>query len=158
MDCFKSLKKIELFRHLPDDDLRKVSSLCHEKHYAKNERIMEEGEAGDEVFFIPKWLVGIDFRISEGNYIQRVYHVMKGEVFGELALFGHKRTARVTALEDIDLLFVSSQELKHLMRGQPRIGYMMLSNLCTILADRLMISNLTLREMMSKQSGFQFPA
>ena len=87
MDHFKSLKKIDLFRHLTDDELKKVSSLCHEVHFPKNKRIIDEGVAGDEVYIIFKGLVGIDFRISEGNYIQQAYHAMQGEVFGELALF-----------------------------------------------------------------------
>ncbi len=150
MNQFDVIKATEMFRNVPDEDINKIAALCTEKRYAKDAVIMEEGSAGDELYILPHGLVGIDVRIGENVYRQRAYEVMQGDVFGELALFGHRRSARVRALEDVEILAIPCQPLKQLMRDVPRIGYYTMSNLSAILAERLVMANINMQDMMSK--------
>lgn len=150
MNQFDVIKATEMFRNVPDEDINKIAALCTEKRFAKDAVIMEEGSAGDEMYILPRGLVGIDVRIGENVYRQRAYEVMQGDVFGELALFGHRRSARVRALEDVEILAIPCQPLKQLMRDVPRIGYYTMSNLCAILAERLVMANINMQDMMSK--------
>ena len=92
MNQFDVIKATEMFRNVPDEDINKIAALCTEKRFAKDAVIMEEGSAGDEMYILPRGLVGIDVRIGENVYRQRAYEVMQGDVFGELALFGHRRS------------------------------------------------------------------
>ncbi len=150
MNQFDVIKATEMFRNVPDEDINKIAALCTEKRYAKDAVIMEEGSAGDELYILPHGMVGIDVRIGENVYRQRAYEVMQGDVFGELALFGHRRSARVRALEDVEILAIPCQPLKQLMRDVPRIGYYTMSNLSAILAERLVMANINMQDMMSK--------
>ena len=150
MNQFDIVKATELFRNVPDEDITKIVALCTEKHFANNDIIMEEGTTGEELYILPKGLVGVDVRLGENVYRQRAYEVMQGDIFGELALFGHKRSARVRALEDVTLLAIPCAPLKQLMRDVPRIGYYAMSNLSAILAERLVMANINMQDMMSK--------
>lgn len=147
MDLMSALKQTELFRGMTDEELTRISSLCEQRQFAKGDRIMDEGEVGTEFFVIPQGLVGIDFKVGEGVYIQRAHHAANGDIFGELSIFGHKRSARVNALEDVTLLAIPIEGLRATMRELPRVGYQLMTNLARILAERLMTSNITLREM-----------
>ncbi len=150
MDKFAIVKATELFRNVSDEDVSKIVALCTEKTFAKDAVIMEEGSAGEELYILPHGLVGVDVKVGENTYRQRAYEVMQGDVFGELALFGHRRSARVRALEDVTILAIPCAPLKQLMRDVPRIGYYAMSNLSAILAERLVMANINMQDMMSK--------
>lgn len=152
MDYANALQTTDIFRNVPGEDLAKIAALCTERRFGKGEVIMEEGSVGTEIYVIPEGLVGIDVRIGENVYRQRSYEVTQGDVFGELALFGHKRTARVRALSDVVLLEIPCAGLQQLMREIPRIGYYVMNNLSRILAERLMMANITMQDLMSKHT------
>jgi len=150
MDHQAVLRNAEIFRNVPEEDLAKIAALCREKAFARDAVILEEGSEGKELYVIPAGLVGIDVRVGENLYRQRSYEVTQGDVFGELALFGHRRTARVRALSDVVLLEIPCEALAQLMRDTPRIGYHVMHNLSRILAERLMMANLTMQEAVSR--------
>jgi len=150
METLEALKQCDLFHALNDHEMEVMAGICDRRSYKKGERIMDEGEVGTEIFVIPQGQVGIDFKVSDGVYIQRAHHAVRGDVFGELSLFGHKRSARVNALEDIELLSIPIDRLRGVMREYPRIGYVLMTNLARILAERVMLSNITLREAMGQ--------
>ncbi len=150
MDIQQTLKATDIFRNVPDDELSKVADLCTEIKFAKGELIMEEGSEGLSLYVIPEGVVGIDVRVGENIYKQRAYEVTQGDVFGELALFGHKRTARVRALSDVTLLEIPCEGLRQTMRETPRIGYYVMHNLSRILAERLMMANITMQDVMAR--------
>jgi CRP-like cAMP-binding protein len=91
--------------------------------------------------------------VGDGVYRQRAYELMDGDVLGELALFGHRRSARVRALEDVTLLAIPCAEFKELLRELPRIGYYTMSNLSKILAERLVMANISMQDMMTRQGS-----
>lgn len=150
MELMEALRQTELFRALNDEELGRIGDLCQQRSFAKGERIMDEGEVGSEIFVIPQGLVGIDFKVGDGVYIQRAHHAARGDVFGELSMFGHKRSARVNALEDVQLLSIPIEQLRSTMRDHPRVGYQIMTNLARILAERVMTSNITLREVVGQ--------
>ena len=153
MDHFSTLKHAEIFRNMPDEDVAKIDALCVERKFAKEATIMEEGSEGTEFFILPGGRVGIDVRVGDGVYRQRAYELMDGDVLGELAIFGHRRSARVRALEDVKLLAIPCAEFKQLLREVPRIGYYTMSNLASILAERLVMANIGMQDMMSRHAG-----
>lgn len=150
MDKFDTVKATQLFRNVPDEDMKKIVELCMEKKFSKDEVVLEEGSVGSEIYILSNGLVGVDVRLGEDIYRRSAYECTPGDVFGELALFGYKRSARVRVLEDVTLLAIPCAELTKLMRDTPRIGYYAMSNLSAILAERLMMANITMQDMMSK--------
>lgn len=150
MDHIETLRQSEIFRNMRDEDLAKVSDMCVERTYSKDQVIMDEGSAGDEFFILPGGRVSIDVRVGEGLYRHSVFEAMQGDVLGELSIFGHKRSARVRAIEDVTLLAIPCAAFKELLREVPRIGYYTMSNLASILAERLVMANISMQDMVSK--------
>ena len=67
-------------------------------------------------------------------------------IFGEVALVDSvPRSARALAGDEVTVLEISNEDLRRVMEAEPRIGYVILQNLATILCDRLRSTNLLLR-------------
>ena len=67
-------------------------------------------------------------------------------IFGEVALVDSvPRSARALARDEVTVLEISHEDLRRVMEAEPRIGYVILQNLATILCDRLRSTNLLLR-------------
>lgn len=106
------------------------------------------GRLGDLLH--PAGPVGIDFKISDGVCIQRARHAVRGDVFGKPSPFGHKRSVRVNALDDITLLSIPIDRLRGVTRECPRVGYMPRTDLAGILAEQVMLPDITPREAMGQ--------
>ncbi len=69
----------------------------------------------------------------------------RGDVIGEVGLFGQKRSADVDVVEDARLLRLTRKNLARLGRRYPRIATQVLSNLSEVLAERLVKTTSRLR-------------
>lgn len=62
----------------------------------------------------------------------------RGDVVGEIALFGRARSADVHVVEPARLLRLGGEDLERLSARYPRIGAVVYRNLNRIVADRLL--------------------
>jgi cAMP-dependent protein kinase regulator len=87
------LKTVQLFVKLSDVTLGQIADVMRLVTYEPNERIIKQGEVGDQFYIIQKGSVVI----TQGN--KELTRLLSGGYFGELALISNEpRKATVTAL------------------------------------------------------------
>jgi CRP-like cAMP-binding protein len=90
------LKKMRIFKALNETELDKLESLVHARSFKPGEKIILEGDAGDDLYLILSGFVNV----TRGTGDTAVYLTIlgEGEYFGEAGLFHEiKRTATVVA-------------------------------------------------------------
>jgi CRP-like cAMP-binding protein len=97
------LPAIPLFSYLDEDAFVAVLEELRLKRFVKDNKVIEEGEAGDSFFILAEGEVDVTRTI--GTRKAHLAHLRAGAVFGEMALISKApRTATVTCCNDCDLL------------------------------------------------------
>jgi CRP-like cAMP-binding protein len=107
------------------------------RHFAKDERIIREGEIGNEMFVVLEGSVEAQKHTDDGAV--KHLRVMKvGDLCGEVGpLAGGLRTADVIALQDTQLLVLSWGRIDRLTRRFPLLAFRLFRNLTRIIGARL---------------------
>lgn len=127
----RSLRAIDLFRPLSDDELRLATTRFRHLHYAQGERVIEEGAPGDSFFVIDRGEVEV--RKSFGGVVRPLARLMEGQFFGEMALLtGAQRAATVIAATDVDLFTIDKLGFNDVLASNPAIAV----DISTILSER----------------------
>jgi len=135
-------KTIKIFQGLSNRQARIAALIGKFKSYRKGERILTEGEVGEEMYVVVNGKV----EIFSGDEEDRMSIAIlgPGDNFGEMALVRHGlRSASVEALEDTELLILDEKSLRRIQRRYPRIAAAIYLNLTRILSDRLQITTVT---------------
>ena len=126
---------IPLFRGLSQRQARIFALLSTVETVKAGERLITEGDEGDEMFLIIDGvLVASLERDGERTILSRME---RGQVVGEVALFYRKRSADVDAEDDVRLLRFGEEDILRVQRRYPRIAAAVLYNLNRIQAQRL---------------------
>ena len=92
------------------------------KTYHNGEFIFEEGEPGNEMYFIEEGQVKIVGSYKNTHKVVTTYK--KGDFFGEMALLGGKtRSARAVALGTTRLLPITKDTLSDQIPQKPKLRY-----------------------------------
>jgi len=127
----RALRTIDLFRPLSDDELRLAAAHFRQLHYAKGERILEEGAPGDSFLVIDRGEVEV--RKNFAGVVRPLARLMEGQFFGEMALLtGAARAATVMAATDVDVFMIDKAGFQHVIASNPAIAV----DISTILAER----------------------
>ncbi len=111
------LRRIELFAQLDADDLERLARRSETRLYAPGERIVVQGQPGDELFIV----VDGDVRVLAGG--DEVARLREGDFFGEMSLLtGEERTATVEACGPCRLVVVGHRALKQALEHQPELA------------------------------------
>jgi CRP-like cAMP-binding protein len=143
----QTLRKVNLFETLLDQELTTVKGLCRPETAAKNAVIFKEGDAGDRCYIIMKGEVRISKFIP--NIGEEALTVLKpGEYFGEMALIdNYPRSAHAIANTDVELLSITKADLDTALNADHELGYKLLWAFTRTLSRRL-------RETNDKMAGF----
>jgi len=95
------LKKVPLFTHLSDAQLRKFCETLTPVKFSAGERIVNKGDSGDIFYIIAEGKVKVhEIGLGDSQGMEQTYTV--GDYFGERALLtGEPRAANVTAITDV---------------------------------------------------------
>ncbi|XP_076183079.1 cGMP-dependent protein kinase 1 [Ptiloglossa arizonensis] len=95
----RTLRRIAIFKDLPDEVLLKINDLIVVEFYAANSYVIREGDEGSKFFIINGGNVKITKNVSR-DVEQELLTLDKGDYFGEKALYGdgELRQANVIAL------------------------------------------------------------
>lgn len=152
-----SLRRVQIFGGLSDEELLKVANLCKIWRVAAEQVIFREGEDGDQLFIIHEGTVRVSLttRDQHGTVSQGTINMLyAGQSFGELVLLdGITRTATVTTVVPCVLLVIQQRDFSALCEANPRIGYRVMRHLASDLAYKLRSSNLLLRGNIRWQHG-----
>jgi CRP/FNR family transcriptional regulator len=128
-----SLKNIQLFTSLTDEELRKVSDKLSIKRFKKNDTILLEEDTNEFMYIILSGKVKVTRTTTEGKEIIFAIH-QTGNFFGEITLIdGQTMPASVIATEDSLIAIISKKDFFSLLFLQKKI----LLNLLTIFCSRL---------------------
>jgi CRP-like cAMP-binding protein len=110
---------VALFRDLPEPELQTLSQQVVHKHYARNEIIFSQGDAGDGLYIVDSGHVSISRQNPDGDEL--IFGVYEpGEYFGELALFDTEpRSATAIAIDDCAVLFLGRSTFRSFIQAHP---------------------------------------
>jgi len=136
-----TLKGVELFADLPDEDLRRLSKLVVQRQYKAGEIIVRENEAGVAFYVVASGRVEAVRGLSSGTG-QVVATFGPEDFFGEMALFDNQvRSTSIRAIEDTECLVLTSWDFRaELQAGNCRIAIALLG----VLARRVRAMNETI--------------
>ena len=142
------LRQTGLAEGLHEDELKHLIPICKTRNYVEGDEIFGEASDGREMYIISRGRVSIEVALPnrQGRKTERLATAKAGMIFGEISLVdGSPRSARAVALEDTDVLEVLSDDIHEVMEANPRIGYVVMQNLATVLSARLRNTNIWLR-------------
>lgn len=118
-----SLKKINLFNMVPEDEMFIVSNLFSYLLLKNNQTLFEEGSHGTEFYIVAEGSVGVYHKDSSGNQVRlEKKDITTGMYFGEIALMmDMPRTATITATDDTLLLKLKKEDFQNFLKGQPEL-------------------------------------
>lgn len=148
-NAMESLRRVDIFSNLSDNELLQVASLCDVWRLPAGHVIFREGDTGNELFIIQEGCVrvAINTRGADGSLSPATINTLHaGQSFGEMVLLdGATRTATISSIEPCVLLAIKGSDFEKLCNSNPRIGYCVMRNLAGDLSYKLRSSNLLLR-------------
>jgi hypothetical protein len=102
--------------------------------YKSGDLIYKEGDAGSEMFIVQSGAVEIARNLAGKNHVVAVME--KGDFFGEMSILeGCARTASARAVEDSELIEITSAVFDRMIRGNIEIAVRMLRKLSSRLQE-----------------------
>lgn len=127
-----TLHKMPLFRHLTYQELVRVMNLTDVRSYSADEKIIEEGEDGDEMFIV---LVG-SVRVHSGD--AALVELGPGQHFGEMALVDRApRSASVSSAGEAKLMTMKRKDFFDIVRKDHDVAVKLLWAFLGVLTERL---------------------
>lgn len=124
------LKKVGLFRNLPDEILTELSDLLADTKKSAGTVLIQEGKMGKALYIIASGKV----KVSQQNKL--IAYLGERSFFGELALLDEElQPLTITAIEPVQLLEVKKETFERLLNYHPEVA----DNAIHILALRLRI-------------------
>ncbi|QID17227.1 cyclic nucleotide-binding domain-containing protein [Nitrogeniibacter mangrovi] len=128
-----ALRTFSLFQGLNDERLANVARCAMMRRVPRGQAVVHAGDQSDYVYFV---LTGsLKVLVSDEDGREVILTILgQGELFGEMAIFDEQpRSASVVAAQPSDLVMISKQDFKQLMRDDFDIAWRIMCNL----ADRL---------------------
>ncbi len=119
----KILKKIDLFKNLPDEELKELEPYLVTSRYRKKEDIFFEGGQPEWFYIVSKGKVKITKISHEGKEII-LEIISPTDIFGGVAVIrGFPYPANAVAMEDTEVLKISRKNLMRLVDRFPNLMY-----------------------------------
>ena len=116
-DVIESLRRIDLFKGLPDDDLRALVDVLKGFKAGPGDHLFDEGDEDDKFFLVTAGAVEIVKAVPGGGK-EKLAVRRAGDVFGEMALLNHApRSATARAVGECECLTLAMADFEWLMGG-----------------------------------------
>lgn len=111
------LKSIDLFRHIPGEDLVRVAQITEEMQLDEGEALLTEGEPGDSLYLI----VAGKVRVEKSG--KTITELGQRECVGEMSILDSEpRSATVRALEPVTVLKIEREDFYDLLNEKIEIA------------------------------------
>lgn len=149
------LASLELFKTLPDSQLRAVATIAKPLDYDRGELIFLEGDRCLG-FFLVQWGRVKVYKMSRDGKEQILHWFEEGDRFAEVPAFdGGYYPASASALEKTRLLLIPNQALLALVEQYPSLAFHLLASLSRHLRRFAnMIDTLSLKDVSSRLAGY----
>jgi CRP/FNR family transcriptional regulator, cyclic AMP receptor protein len=134
------LKAIPLFHDFSDSELDQFMDLADPTAYAPGEKIVEQGESGNCMFYVAAGRCRVVAK--HGEQSAELAELGPGDIVGELAMFDRQpRCANVEAIDHCVLLKVNEGVLRALAGVYPAAAFKFLMGIVREMGLRLRQSN-----------------
>ncbi len=146
-DLRKILEDASLIRDLTDDEINALIEIAEEKRYARGTCIIIEDSKSRDLFVLTKGRATVRLSLPSDREKEEIVYTMRdGQVFGELSLVdGSPRSATIKAEDDVMTYRFDFEKLNNLMNANPRIGFIVMRNVASIISNRMRNTNLLWR-------------
>jgi CRP-like cAMP-binding protein len=122
-----------LLADIPESDRRRFLSTARRRQFAKGQIVFHAGDPGDTLHFVAEGHVAVCVGADTGDS-SMVNVVGPGGFFGELALVGasDRRSATVSALDDVETFSVRREDFDHLRSQHPSVDQILV---CVLAAE-----------------------
>jgi CRP/FNR family transcriptional regulator, cyclic AMP receptor protein len=128
-----SLRNVEIFQGLSDEELIIVSRFCIDENVSQGISLCEEGARADKLFILQEGAVSIHFKKGASYTIQT-----PGKILGWSFLVPPNRyTASVLTIAPSKLLVIKSPDFYELVHKDAKMGLKIMDNLARVVAGRL---------------------
>ncbi len=135
------LRTINIFEGLNDEELEKIFKLARIKLYPKDTMILKEGRLGGALHVIIKGKVKVTKNL-EGKKDKLITTLGPQAIFGEMSLFDNlPYSANIVALEETRCMMISKEPFDEMLRADQLLAYKLLTQIITILSQRLRNTN-----------------
>jgi signal-transduction protein with cAMP-binding, CBS, and nucleotidyltransferase domain len=132
LELSTAIGKARLFAQLTDEEKAALKVAATLRHCQEGERIIEQGESLDRMFIVLKGQAGV--RVNG----KLVATLPEQSLLGELEFLDMlPASADVTLLKESYVIELNNASLKGLMNRQPRLGYVHMSEIARVEAQRL---------------------
>ncbi len=133
-DLVEHLRHNEIFAKASLEKVEALAALAEVVTYAKDDRILEEGDASEHLFVLIKGVVGVFYSSEDGvDVLVKIFGAPA--VFGEMELiFGQPRQEYVECFEPCVAARFPAHDFMKFMRGDPEACYVMLKDVAARLA------------------------
>ncbi len=116
-EVIESLRRVDLFRGLPDDELRALVEVIKGVKAGEGDHLFDEGDEDDRFFLVIEGAVEIVKAVPGGGE-EKLAVRRAGDVFGEMALLNDApRSATARAAGECECLTLSRGDFERLMGG-----------------------------------------
>jgi CRP/FNR family transcriptional regulator, dissimilatory nitrate respiration regulator len=155
MNIREFLANLPLFKDLPDEEVKSLSTIVLKKELKPGEIVFHDGERAEGLYIIFSGRVKI-FKLSfDGK--EQVLHIMgPGEPFAEVPVFqGGIFPANAQAIEKTEVVFIPREDFVGIIRKDPAIAMNMLAVLSKRLREfSVTIESLSLRGVPQRLSAY----
>ncbi len=124
------LKMNPMFVDLGNDELQRLSNLCHTQHIAAGEVLFQKGDPGDALFGVRRGQIRIETGATDGTRLTLNF-MGPGDLFGEVAVLdGQERTADATASQATELFVLRREEFLDFLEREPKVAIKIIQLLC----------------------------
>lgn len=139
----------KVFEGLCSDELEKIIPICNVEIFNSGDIILEPDTRRLFLFIILEGKVNVQITIpwAETFESKHLITLKKGDVFGETCLLDNCRMiAHITAANNVSLIRINGKELTALLDNNKNMGYIMMRNIGTILAQKICDRDLRSRD------------
>lgn len=131
------LKDFDLFRGFDEGILKDLAVCMSELSVAQGEKVVSQGDEGDEIFLVRRGSVRIMLPL-EGGKRHHLATVGRGDFFGEISFLDRGvRSADVEAKMPTDLFVLSRSRFDEQSRSNVALGVKAFARLASAIAERL---------------------
>jgi CRP-like cAMP-binding protein len=143
-----TFKKIPWFSGLRDEHLIKIADITNVRQFKGGERFFHEGDKQDYIYVLTDGRVALDMFVPHHGKM-RISTIEQWDIFGWSSVTPgiHQRTAGAVAVLDGDALAIDAEKLRQLCETDHDLGFMVMDQLASVVASRLMETRLQLIDM-----------
>jgi CRP-like cAMP-binding protein len=138
LDSF--LQKIEVFQGLKERELTSLDPCCQEKSYRQNNKLFGEDEEAACLWAVKKGEVDLRFDLPGRDTSDEttIATITEGKCFGWSGMVPpyKYRLSAYCVSRTCQVILISREKLFQLFERDPRIGYVVMTNIATVIGTR----------------------